>query len=173
MLKILYLLTALIVYSNQTQGLDTLPENQSENLKDSNKEITSFTKFLPNSLSSLTIQQTSKQELIQALGKPLKVDGRQNHFYNLSGRNYDTTIGIADNKISYILYSPPAGALQLTQLKPYIPQQAIDRAYQQKRKTNPSHSSGRTFEVRLPDQSVRITVRNNTQESVQSILFVK
>lgn len=129
--------------------------------------------FLPSPLSSLKIDQTSQQQLIQVIGNPLKKDDNNNHFYNLSGRNYDTTIGITDNKASYILYSPPAGSLRLVQLKPYIEQKVIDQAYQQKLKTDNTHSAGRTFEIILPNQNIRITVRNNTQETIQSILFLK
>ena len=142
-----------------------------------NEEITKqdgkFKQFLPSSLSSLKIDQTSQKQLIQVMGRPLKTDDNNNHFYNLSGRNYDTTIGITDNKISYILYSPPAGSLRFAQLKPYIEQQIINQAYQQKLKTDHTHSAGRTFDITLPGQNIRITVRNNTQETIQSILFLQ
>ena len=141
--------------------------------KEITEQVSKFSSFLPDLLSSLKIGQTSKKQLLQIMGKPFKTDKNQNHFYNLSGRYYDTTIGLANGKISYVLYAPPAGSLHLAQLKPYIAQPIIDQAYQQKLKTDSSHSSGRTFDIILPDQNIRITVRNNTQESIQSILFLK
>ena len=122
MLKIFiqYLLIVATVYSNYGQ---TLEEHSNQPPSESNevKDITSvLNQFLPKPLLSITIDQTSKKQLIQVMGKPNKTDNEQNYFYNLSGKNYDTTIGIKNNKVYYILYSPPAGSLSLKELKPYI-----------------------------------------------------
>ena len=74
-------------------------------------------------------------------------------------------------KISYVLYAPPAGSLHLAQLKPYIAQPIIDQAYQQKLKTDSSHSSGRTFDIYI----ARSKYKNHCTKQyprIHSIYFV-
>ena len=132
-----------------------------------------FIPFLPEPLSSVKVGD-SIEKVIQIMGEPAKIDSEKNHFYELSGKKYDTTIGITDEKVSYIIYSPPTGSLTLQDLKPYISKQTLQSAYERADQQPPtSHSSNKYFEVTLRDKSFSATVRKNTQESIVSIEFLK
>ena len=175
MLKIPFsiFLSLLLFYPNYVQMLEESSAHSSS-VSSKPTDITSvLNQFLPEPLLSITIGQTSKKHLLHIIGTPAKKDNDQNYFYNLSGKNYDTTIGVKNNKVHYVLYSPPSGSLLLRELKPYIEPSLIHQAYQQKHHTTESHSSGRTFDISLPKKQIKITVRNNPQESIQSLLFLK
>ena len=132
-----------------------------------------FIQFLPEPLSSLKVGDSIKK-MISIMGEPAKIDSEQNYFYELSGKKYDTTVGIAHGKVSYVIYSPPAGSLTLQDLTPYLSQETLHLAYQQETQQTPSiHSSGRYFEIELGDGSFSATVRRNTQKSIESIAFLK
>lgn len=135
----------------------------------------SFIPFLPEPLSSLKVGDPI-EKIIPILGEPAKIDSEKNYFYELSGKKYDTTVGTANGKVSYIIYSPPAGSLTLQDLKPYISQETLQSAYQKAEQQSPtSHDSerGRYFEVQLRDESFSATVRRNNRESIDSITFLK
>ena len=134
--------------------------------------ISKIYKYFPSSLSKIGLDKTTKEELFRVLGTPTKNDKEQNYFYELSGRKYDTTIGIKDNRVSFIFYEPPLGKLFLRDIKEYIPEESLKRAYQSKLKSTVAHSSGRNFYILLKEINLKITVRNNKNESVESIYIV-
>ena len=148
---------------------------QAENQKTKHIEENSshFIQFLPEPLSSLKLGD-SINKMISIMGEPAKIDSEQNYFYELSGKKYDTTVGMIHGKVSYVIYSPPAGSLTLQDLIPYISQETLHLAYQQETQKAPSfHFSGRYFEIELKDGSFSATVRRNTQKSIESIAFLK
>ena len=132
--------------------------------------------FLPAVLSQLQINKSTEQQLIQILGKPLKKE-KGSYFYNLSGRNYDTTIGFKQGKIAYILYSPPNNQLFLKDLRNYIPEDILNKALSQAEKDslNPekSHSPNPSFNIVLKNKGLTININKNSKLSVEHFLITK
>ena len=167
--RIIFILLSVYLVQIQAEKKNTSPAEK----QPIEENASHFIQFLPEPLSNLKIGD-SIQDLISTMGKPAKIDSEQNYFYELSGKKYDTTVGIAHGEVSYIIYSPPAGSLTLQDLTPYISQQTLHLAYQQENKKAPSlHSSDQNFEIELRDGSLSITVRKNTQKSIESIAFLK
>ena len=133
-------------------------------------------RFLPTALSSIKVGISSENDLLKALGEPLEIRQHENDlnfYYNLTGINYDTSIGLQANKVSYMIYSPSSEvSLVLDDLKPYIPQYIIDQAYQQLGAPATSHSHGQTFELVSEDNSLKVVVWNNTKQSIKTLLFL-
>ena len=165
------LLILLSFHLFQIQAEKQTPQTAKNQTEEENSSA--FIQFLPEPLSALEVGDSIKK-MVQIMGEPAKIDSEQNYFYELSGKKYDTTVGTAQGRVSYIIYSPPAGSLTLQDLKPYISPQTLHLAYQQVNQQSPSlHSSNRYFEVELRDQSFSATVRRNTQESIESMTFLK
>ena len=124
--------------------------------------------FLPAPLSLIKIKKTSKEKAMQILGPPLKTDKDQNLFYTLEN-DLDTTIGFKEGKIHYILHSPAGGALLLDEIKSKSP----DLKFLPVQPSPPSHSSAHSFNLTAVDQSLKITVSNNSQKSIETIVILK
>ena len=122
-------------------------------------------------MRSILLGITTKAELIKKLGVPPKKEGDKNFFYDLSGRKYDTTIGLQKGKVTYIYYKLPLGKLFLRDLKNAIPKKVLAEAYKKKYQSTASRSSGRTFTIIMNKQNIKLTVRNNKNESIESVFM--
>ena len=180
--KLFFILSVLLFLTTEKNFAKAPTSNDSnveknKNTKTTKRNISTDTaidwmQFFPNELSFIKLGESTKEESIKALGKSLKIDENQNLFYELSGIKYDTTIGIKENKVSYILYSPPANSLSLPDLKSYIPQTILEASQKQSNRET-AHSSNRTYDITWPAQGITITVRNNSRESIESLLYFK
>ena len=126
-------------------------------------------KYFPSNLSKISLDKTTKEELFRVLGSPPKNNKKENYFYELSGRKYDTTIGIKDNRVSFIFHEFPLGKFFLRDIKKYISKEDLKKTYQSKLNPAVSHSAGRSVDILLDDINLKITVRNNKSESIESI----
>ena len=152
--------------SSDSNTVDNIRKEKTESIPD-------WMQFFPDELSFVELGESTKEEIIKKLGKPLDTDGNQNLFYELRGIKYDITIGIEENKISHIIYSPTANSLFLKDLKPYIPQHILDQASQKQSSEESAHSFNRSYDITWPAQGITITVRKNSRESIETLLYFK
>ena len=132
---------------------------------------TNWMQFFPGKLSFIKLGESTKEEVIKKLGEPSETDENQNLFYELSGIKYDTTIGIKENKVFHIIYSPPGNSLSLKDLEPYIPQLILDQAITEPENRVSTHLLNKNYYIRWPEQGITITVRKNSRESIESLLL--
>ena len=125
--------------------------------------------FLPSQLTLIKVKESSKDQVIQILGPPLKTDKNKNLFYTLGNTAFDTTIGFKEDKIHYILHSPAEGALILDEIKSKSP----DLEFMPVKPPQLSHSSEHNFNLTSKDQSLTITVINNSQKSIETIVILR
>ena len=147
--------------------------------KNTNQEAVSQTNFqillqlLPQPLPSIEIGKSSVEQVVSTLGKPLKTDEYNNHYYSLTGIKYDTTIGINKRgKVSYILHSPSAQGPVLQDVKPYIPKNILEKALENRfTQETLSHTSSRSFEIIF--DKIKLVVQNNGTQSISTILLLE
>ena len=156
--------------------VDTAPASTTESTSvfaptpDSDILISKIYEIFPPQLSKIIIDQTTKEEVEEILGKaPEKNDQETSYFYDLSGSKYDTTVSLKDGTVAFIIYKPPAGQYTLEDVSSYIPEEILERASQFEFTTTSryAHEFGRNFDVLMENLNLRIVVANNFKDSIR------
>ena len=159
--------------------VDTAPASTTESTSvfaptpDSDILISKIYEIFPPQLSKIIIDQTTKEEVEEILGKaPEKNDQETSYFYDLSGSKYDTTVSLKDGTVVFIIYKPPSTSdFALKDISSYIPEEILEKAYQFEfsRISRYAHEFGRNFDVLMENLNLRIVVSNSSHRSINAI----
>lgn len=131
-------------------------------------------KMLPEKIRNFEIKKTSVGEINRVLGKAgdtKRTKGLTILFYNLSGRDYDTTLSIKDGKLYYLIYNIEPGVHKLKEVEPYVDAKLISDGLRNMREAPPSHDKGRYFFVMNRDLGYQFRITNTPNRDIDQIFI--
>ena len=133
------------------------------------EDLTSFLKSkIPKDLTLIIPGKTKESELAKYLkAKPLKKESV--YFYHLSHMDYDTSIGVKEGLVDYVLFHFKKESLTQSQLSTWISKDELTKNLT--KEIEYDHEYGREIEISKEKGKLKIVFLNNSNYTVDSVSF--
>lgn len=127
--------------------------------------------ILPSPLQKVAFGKTTPEDIIKTLGAPKEKSHDKVtdiYFYNLTGKNYDTTVAFKNKKLQYVIYSPSAPKITFKQLGKWVSTDDLV-AVVKKNNKKVSATSGREIKIEKKNLGTLFVFTDNHDLSLRSV----
>ncbi|MDG0815571.1 hypothetical protein [Bdellovibrio svalbardensis] len=131
--------------------------------------------ILPASLQKVLFGKTTQDEILKSLGKPKQKSSNKSVeilYYNLTGKDFDTTVAFKNKKLLYIVYSPSSPQVTFKHLGQWITTEDLMKVAKTM-SAKVSNEKGREIQIEKRNLGTSFIFTDNRDMTLKSVTVWK